>query len=34
VDDAHSREVAKERGYDVLAPIDAAFERGDITQEQ
>jgi SAM-dependent methyltransferase len=34
VDDVHSREVAKERGYDVLAPIDAAFERGDITQEQ
>ena len=29
-----SVERAKERGYDVLAPIDEAFERGQITQEQ
>ena len=27
-------EIAKERGYDDLAPIDAAFRRGEITQEQ
>ncbi|MGN6574573.1 MAG: class I SAM-dependent methyltransferase [Nocardioides sp.] len=32
--DHHSREVAKERGYDLLRPIDEAFERGEITQEQ
>lgn len=27
-----SVELAKERGYDVLVPIDEAFERGEITQ--
>jgi SAM-dependent methyltransferase len=29
-----SIELAKERGYDLLAPIDAAFERGEITQDE
>jgi hypothetical protein len=33
-DDDHGREVAKERGYDLLAPIDEAFERGEITQDE
>lgn len=33
-DDDRSREVAKERGHDLLAPIDEAFERGEITQDQ
>ena len=28
------RELAKERGYDVLAPIDGAYERGEISQSQ
>lgn len=27
-------ELAKERGYDALAPIDEAFERGEITQDE
>ena len=30
----HERELAKERGYDVLAPIDRAYELGEITQEE
>jgi len=29
-----SVELAKERGYDVLAPIDEALERGEITQAE
>lgn len=29
-----SVELAKERGYDVLAPVDEAFDRGEITQEE
>jgi hypothetical protein len=29
-----SVELAKERGYDLLAPIDEAFERGEITQAE
>lgn len=29
-----SVELAKERGYDVLAPIDEALERGEITQTE
>lgn len=29
-----SRELAKERGYDVLAPIHEAFERGEIPQAE
>ncbi len=29
-----SLERAKERGYDLLAPIDEAFERGQITQDE
>ena len=29
-----SVELAKERGYDALAPIDEAFERGEITQDE
>lgn len=29
-----SVEIAKERGYDVLAPIDEALERGEITQAE
>lgn len=28
------RELAKERGYAVLAPIDAAYERGEITKDE
>lgn len=28
------RELAKERGYDVLAPIEEAYERGEISQSQ
>lgn len=30
----HERELAKERGYDVLAPIDAAYERGEISRAE
>jgi len=33
-DSDRARELAKERGYDALAPIDEAFERGQITQEE
>jgi hypothetical protein len=34
VSDEYSRELAKERGYDVLAPINATFERGEISQDE
>lgn len=33
-DRVRDRERAKERGYDALSPIDAAYERGEITKEQ
>jgi hypothetical protein len=33
-DDHLERERAKELGYDALTPIDSAFERGDISQEE
>lgn len=28
------REIAKEQGYDVLVPIDLAYERGEITKDE
>ena len=35
VSDGHrEREIAKERGYDVLAPVDEAYERGEISQSE
>jgi len=32
--DERNVELAKERGYELLAPIDKAFERGEITQNE
>jgi SAM-dependent methyltransferase len=33
-DPQRTREIAKERGYEVLAPIDEAYQRGEITKEE